>query len=213
VRVRVALADSDEESRAELRTALDQDAHFEVCAEAADAPGAIHAATRKRPQLWLLACGLRGGALAACREIAACLPEAKIVLLTPAADPAELFRALRAGANGYLPSSVDKSRLPHILLDVIEGEAALPRALVGLLLEEFRDLTPLRRRIAADGPLAELTSREWQILDLMRRGLTTAEMARLLYLSQATIRSHIARVLHKLGLPNREAAIELFPQR
>jgi DNA-binding NarL/FixJ family response regulator len=79
------------------------------------------------------------------------------------------------------------------------------------LLDELRDRGPRRRATAAaSGVAAQLTSREWQVLDLMRLELTTAEIARRLHLSQATVRSHVAGILRKLDVPDRASAVRLL---
>jgi DNA-binding NarL/FixJ family response regulator len=91
---------------------------------------------------------------------------------------------------------------------VVNGEAALPRALVMRLVEEFRvrDESDSRRR----GPLAQLTPREWEILELLRNGLTTNQVAAQLFVTPVTVRSHVSAILRKLRVPDRAAAISLF---
>jgi DNA-binding NarL/FixJ family response regulator len=213
VPLRVLIADDHPPTRRDVREILEDDGRFIVCAEAADAAGAVGAAARERPDLCLLDVRMPGGGVAAVWEIAARLPATKIVMLTVSADDADLFAALRAGASGYLLKDTDASRLAHALQDVVEGRAALPRSLVTRLVDEFRDRGP-RRRAPLIGPGdPQLTSREWQVLDLLRRQLTTAEIARRLTLSQATVRTHIASILRKLDVPDREAAMRLFEER
>jgi DNA-binding NarL/FixJ family response regulator len=210
-RTRVLIADDHAPTRGDLREVLEEDGRFEVCAEAADAPAAVDAAVRERPDLCILDIRMPGRGVAAAWEIAARLPETKVVMLTVSEDDADLFAALRAGASGYLLKGIDPARLPHALQDVIEGQSAIPRALVGRLVGEFRDRGPRRRSLVGDE--AQLTSREWQVLDLLRQELTTAEIARRLVLSQATVRSHVAAILRKLDVPDRAAAIRLFHER
>ena len=95
------------------------------------------------------------------------------------------------------------------LAGVLEGRVALPPELVSRLVEEFRDSAP-RRRALLGANAAQLTSREWQVLDYLRQGLATGDIARRLYVSPATVRSHIAAVLRKLRVPDRESAVRLF---
>lgn len=211
-RTRVLIADDHAPTRGDLREVLEEDGRFEVCAEAADAPAAVDAAVRERPDLCILDIRMPGRGVAAAWEIAARLPETKVVMLTVSEDDADLFAALRAGASGYLLKGIDPARLPHALQDVIDGQSAIPRALVGRLVGEFRDRGPRRRSLVGE-ETAQLTSREWQVLDLLRQELTTAEIARRLVLSQATVRSHVAAILRKLDVPDRAAAIELFHDR
>ena len=211
-RFRVLIADDHPETRADVRSAIDADGRFVVVAEVGDAAGAIHEAVRTRPDLCLLDVNMPGGGIAAIWEISARLPQTKVVMLTVSADERDVFAALRAGASGYLLKEIDPARLPAALFDVLRGEAALPRRLVARILEEFRDRSPRRRATVVDDN-TPLTSREWQVLDLMRLGLKTSEMARRLHLSQATVRSHVAAILRKLRVPDRESAVRVFEQR
>ena len=209
---RVLLADDHAPTRAHVRELLEEDGRFEVCVEVADAPAAVEAALRERPDLCLLDVRMPGRGVAAAWEIAARLPETKVVMLTVSEDDQDLFAALRAGAAGYLLKDTDPGRLPHALHDVLDGEPAIPRPLVSTLMREFRDRSARRRPIMVGSAEARLTSREWEVLDLLRQGLGTHEIARWLVLSPATVRSHVASMLRKLGLPDREAALRLFDE-
>jgi DNA-binding NarL/FixJ family response regulator len=211
--VRVLLADDHAPTRADVRECLEASERYTVCAEAADAAGAIEAAVGERPDLCILDVRMPGTGAAAAWEIHARLPETKIVMLTVSDEDDDLFAALRAGAEGYLLKDIDPRRLPHALDDVLAGRAAMPRHLVSRLIGEFQDRGPRRRTPLANATPAELTSREWQVLDLLRQGLTTVEIARRLYLSQTTVRTHIAAVVKKLHVADREAAVRLFEPR
>jgi DNA-binding NarL/FixJ family response regulator len=210
-RVRVLVADDHPPTRFDVRREIERDPRFEVCAEVADAPAAIEAATRTRPHLGLLDIHMPGGGIAATWEITARLPTTKIVMLTVSRDDADLFAALRAGASGYLLKDMDLERLVPELENVLLGEAAIPPNLVARLVDEFRDRGP-RRRATIETPGPRPTSREWQVLDLLRQGLSTAEMAKRLYLSRATVRTHIASILKKLRVPDRDSAVRLLEQ-
>jgi len=96
------------------------------------------------------------------------------------------------------------------LAGVLEGRTALPPELVTRLVDEFRDSAPRRRALLGQAGGVQLTSREWQVLDLLRQGLGTGEIARRLFVSPATVRSHVAAVLRKLRVPDRDSAIRLF---
>lgn len=206
--VSVLIADDHAPTREDVRMALEQDARFAVVAEAPDAFGAIEAAVRERPDLVLLDIHMPGGGVRATWEISARIPNAKIVMLTVSRDDRDLFAALQAGASGYLLKEMDPARLPHALADVLEGRAALPRALVARLIDQFRDRAP-RRRAVVGGDLgdARLTSREWQVLDLMRQELPTSEIARRLVLSPVTVRTHVNSILKKFRAPDRETLL------
>ena len=170
----------------------------------------MQAAVDGRPQVCLLDVRMPGGGVAAAWEISARLPETKIVMLTVSRDDTDLFAALRAGASGYLLKDIDPARLSDALESVLAGESALPGSLVARLVSEFRDRSPRRRTIVSEADGAQLTSREWQVLELMRQGLTTAQIARRLVVSPATVRSHVASMLKKLRVPDRESALRLF---
>lgn len=209
--LRVLIADDHAPTREDVRAALGEDVRFSVCAEASDAAGAVAAAVRERPDLCLLDVRMPGGGVGAAWEISARLPEAKIVMLTVSTDDRDLFASLRAGASGYLLKDIDPARLPHALADVAQGEAALPRTLVAHVIREFRERTARRRSLVAEAPQSRLTSREWEILDLLRQGLTTSEIARRLVLSPVTVRTHVNSVLKKLRVRDRAELARQFP--
>jgi DNA-binding NarL/FixJ family response regulator len=207
--IRVLIADDHPPARAGVRAALEAGG-FEVCAEAGDARGAIEAANRERPDVCLLDIHMPGDGIHAAEAISHELPDAAVVMLTVSREDTDLFDALRAGASGYLLKDIDPSRLPLALHGVLEGEAALPRQLVALLIEEFRERRR-RRRIPLRGRRsAELTDREWEVLQLMRQGAQTEEIAARLFISPVTVRTHVSAILRKLHVATREAAIELL---
>jgi DNA-binding NarL/FixJ family response regulator len=131
-------------------------------------------------------------------------------MLTVSRSDEDLFAALRAGASGYLLKDMPFEDIGDELVHVLDGRVALPPELVTRLVEEFRDSAPRRRALLGQRVGAQLTSREWQVLDFLRQGLATNEIAKRLYVSPATVRSHVAAVLRKLRVPDREAAIRLF---
>jgi DNA-binding NarL/FixJ family response regulator len=131
-------------------------------------------------------------------------------MFTNSRDPAHLLAALRAGATGYLLSDMNLARLPAALTDVMMGKPAIPRDLVSYLVDEVRDRSARHRVLLDSDDTPHLTSREWQVLDLLRLELSTAQIARRLVLSDATVRSHIASAMAKLGVPDRTALITLF---
>jgi DNA-binding NarL/FixJ family response regulator len=206
---RVLIADDHPPTRAGVRAALESGG-FTVCAEAADAKQAIEAADRERPDVCVLDIHMPGDGIYAAETISRRLPEAAVVMLTVSRTDADLFNALRAGASGYLLKDIDPIRLPLALRGVLEGEAALPRRLVALLIEEFRE-RKRRRRIPLVGRRGvELTDREWEVLELMKQGQTTDEIATRLFISPVTVRTHVSAVLRKLHVTTREAALELL---
>jgi DNA-binding NarL/FixJ family response regulator len=211
--VRVLIADDHAPTREDVRKALDVDERFEVCAETTDAPGAVQAAVRERPDVCLLDVSMPGGGLSAAWEIAARLPRTKIVMLTVSGEDADLFAALRAGAEGYLLKTMSFSQLPDALDAVCSGEAAVSPSLVARVLKRFRAREP-RWRQPLDHELGErLTSREWEVLELLAEGCSTAEIASGLVITASAVRAHITGVVRKLNVPDRAAAVELFRER
>ena len=208
--IKVLVADDHPATRAGIRAALEEP-DFVICAEEADAPSAVQAALRTHPHICLLDIHMPGNGIAAAAEIANALPETALVMLTVSRNDDDLFAALRAGASGYLLKDTVPARLPHALRGVLEGEAALPRPLVARVLEEFRGRGK-RRRLGAGDRGVELTSREWEVLELLCDGLSTAEIAKGLFISRVTVRTHVAAVLRKLRVPDRKAAVELLKE-
>jgi DNA-binding NarL/FixJ family response regulator len=212
--LRVLVADDHAPTRDDIERALANDQRFDVCAAVADAAAAVRAALAERPNICLLDVRMPGSGLAAAWEIAARLPEAKIVMLTVSEDEADLFAALRAGADGYLLKSMNFQRLPDALWAARFGEAAIPRSLVPRLLEHFRGREPRWRPLAAgEHAKGRLTSREWEVLELLADGRSTAEIAERLVLSHSAVRAHIASIVRKLRVADRAAAARLFRRR
>ncbi len=211
--IRVVLADDHAPTREDIRLTLENHGGFAVCAEASDAPGAVEAAVRERPDICLLDVAMPGGGVAAAWEISARLPKTKVVMLTISTEDRDLLSALKAGAAGYLLKDIDPAELPRELARVVDGDAALAPALVGRVITELRDRSARRRSTAAEGPEAQLTSREWQILDLLRHGLSTSEIARRLVLSPVTVRTHANSIMRKLRVRDRDELVRHFRER
>jgi DNA-binding NarL/FixJ family response regulator len=210
--IRVVIADDHAPMRAGVRLALEGHG-FHVVGEAADARGAIDAALREKPDVCLLDIHMPGNGIAACAGIRSELPETKVVMLTVSQNDGDLFAALQAGAAGYLLKGMDTARLADALRGVLEGEAALPRTLVAKLIDEFR-ARGTQGRVGMVRPTEnDLTSREWEVLDLMAEGLNTGEMAKRLFISATTVRRHIGSILKKLEVEDREEAVRVSRER
>jgi DNA-binding NarL/FixJ family response regulator len=204
----VLIADDHAAARAGVRGALERGG-FVICAEAASGPEAVAAALRERPDACLLDVHMPGGGgIDAAAEISERLPGTAIAMLTVSADEDDLFAAIQAGAVGYLLKDVDPERLPHALAGVLAGEAAIPRPLVGRIVAELG--ARRRRRVPLARGGAELTPREWEILELLHDGASTAQVAERLGVSQVTVRRHVSAVLHKLRVEDRGGAFALL---
>jgi DNA-binding NarL/FixJ family response regulator len=195
----VVLADDHIPTRAGIERALAPHG-IRVVAAVSDAAGALSAALEHRPDICVLAIRMPGNGIEAARMINEALPETKIVMLTVSERDDE-----------YLLMSTSAVRLPHAIRGVMSGEAALPREMTARLIREFRE-RPGRNRlpvsIAAQG--IELTPREFEVLEWLRKSETTANIAAQLGISEITVRRHISAILHKLGAPNRRGAVELL---
>jgi DNA-binding NarL/FixJ family response regulator len=210
-RMRVIIADDHPPTRAGIRQALEAGG-FTVCAEAGSAAEAIETALKERPDVCLLDIHMPGTGIRAAERITSQLPETVVVMLTVSQSDADLFDALLAGAAGYLLKDMDPDRLPEAVRGVLSGEAALPRPLMARVLEEFR-VREGRKRLRVFGDRrGGLTSREWEVLQLLRDGLSTSDIAKRLFVSPVTVRTHVSAILKKLRVPDREAAIKLFDE-
>jgi DNA-binding NarL/FixJ family response regulator len=207
-RPRVLIADDHPPTRAGVRMALERDG-IEVCAEAATAQQAIEAARSERPDLCLLDVHMPGGGPAAAATITDRLPGTVIVMLTVSDEDEDLFESLRRGAVGYLLKDMSPARLATAVRAALHGEAVLPRALAGRLIEEFRRERPSAKLARHLHRGAELTQREWDVLVLLCEGTDTSAIARRLFLSPVTVRRHVSAIVAKLGASSREDAIRI----
>ncbi len=202
----IVIADHHQVTRLGVRMALMRGG-FQVVGEAADCEGTVSVVLHERPDVCLLDVSMPGGGIETARRLAEAVPSTSVVMLTVSTNTEELLAALRAGAVGYLPKNTSPDRLPAALCGVLKGEAALPRTLVGRVLQEFRAFAV----DAAVNPVrvgkVQLTPRESEILRMLGSGMTTLEVAELLSLSPVTIRRHISAGVAKLGVVDRDAAI------
>lgn len=209
--LRITLADDHPPTRAGVRRALET-AGWIVCGEGQDAKSAVALAEEHRPDVALLDIHMPGGGVTAAERISALLPNTAVVMLTVSRNDADLFSALRAGASGYLLKDIDPDRLPMALEGVLRGEAALPRNLVARLMEEFRG-RGRRRMTLPNRQAVALTSREWEVLELMGDGRRTNEIAERLQVSAVTVRTHVSAILRKLHVKDRAEAVKLLAER
>jgi DNA-binding NarL/FixJ family response regulator len=210
--LRVLIADDHPPTRAGVRMALEHGA-IEVCAEVGNAADAVAAAEREVPDACLLDIEMPGSGIWAAAEITTFLPDVPVLMLTVSRNTDDLFDALRAGAVGYLLKDMDPAELPAAVRSAVAGEAALSGVLAARLIEEFRRRGGRTTVAVAGGQSIELTRREWDVLELLTDGLTTAEIAGRLFLSQVTVRRHVSAVLRKLHVKSREEARSVLAKR
>jgi DNA-binding NarL/FixJ family response regulator len=208
---RVVVAGAHLPTRTGIRLLLERNG-FEICAEAANASSAVEAALRERPELCLIDADLPGGGMLAAARISSGAPATDVVVLAAEPDEDGVAEALRAGASGYLPAESEPEGLVRALRAVQRGEAAVPRWLLGPLVEQFRVRERGRRLSLPGRAQIELTRRQSEVLGLLREGLGTGEIAGRLRLAPVTVRRHIAVVLAKLGATNRAEALEMLDE-
>jgi len=206
-KARVLIAADHDATRLGMRLAL---AGTADCSETDDAVAAVELAVRDRPDVCMLDFSSPGSGINAVAEIHARLPGAAVVLITDRVDEEEFLAAIEAGATGYLSQHIDPSRLPDVIRGVMRGEAAVPRALVPRLMEELRGRERRRHLELAGRPSVELTSREWEVVDAFRDGMTTREIAHRLGIAEVTVRRHISAVQQKLGVHRRSELLQLL---
>jgi DNA-binding NarL/FixJ family response regulator len=185
---------------------------FVVCGEASTVEDAARVALRERPELCVVHASVAGGGIRAVALIKMRVPATAVVLVTHSAEAEELIDALRAGAAGYLLETTGAEGISRALHAVRRGEPALPRELLGVLADEFR-ARGLRRRVNRPGrPAVELTRRQSEVLELLGRGLSTAEIAERLVISPVTVRRHLGIAVGKLSAQDRAAALRALEE-
>ena len=205
--IRVLLVDDHALARTGFRMVLDTEPDIEVVGEAATGRQAIHSARRLAPDVVLMDVRMPElDGIAATREIAGDRVSAPRVLILTTFDLDEyVYDALRAGASGFLLKDVTAERLFDAVRVIAAGEALLAPAVTRRLISEFA-LRPEPSVPAAVG-LAALTPRETQVLRLVAEGLSNAEIATRLVVTDETVKTHVSRVLSKLGLRDRTQAV------
>lgn len=204
----VVVADDHAPVRAAIRAALESDG-FVVVAVVGTGPAAVAAAQEHHPDVCLLDIHMPGSGLLAARRIAEMVPQPAIVMITASRDDEDLFEALRAGASGYLLKDIDPDRLGPALRAVLSGEAALPPSLVLKVMAQFADAPKRRLGLRARPQFENLTAREAEVLEQMAAGLSTDEIAENLLIGAVTVRTHVANVLKKLNVSDRDAAVRI----
>jgi DNA-binding NarL/FixJ family response regulator len=205
--VRVLIADDQSLVRAGFRLVLENHPDLEVVGEASNGHEAVHSTGRLQPDVVLMDIRMPElDGIAATRQITARHPTRVLVLTTYDLDE-YVYDALQAGASGFLLKDTPPGQLADGIRAVAAGEALLAPSVTRRLIEEFARIGPSPR--GGPSELDELTPRETEVLRLLARGLSNAEIAATLVLGETTVKTHVAHVLGKLGLRDRVQAVVL----
>jgi DNA-binding NarL/FixJ family response regulator len=205
--IRVMIADDQALVRDGFGMILDAQADIEVVAEASDGREAVDLARQLRPDVVLMDIRMpQVDGIEATRRLAGDGRGAPRILMLTTFDQNEyVYEAMKAGASGFLLKDVRREELVNAVRVVAAGDALLAPTLTRRLIEDFVRRPP--PGAAPAGAIAELTDRESEVLRLLARGLSNAEIAAELVVSEATVKTHVARILSKLGLRDRIQAV------
>lgn len=205
--VRVVIADDQEVARAGFGALLGTQPDLEVVATAADGAGAVRACREHRPDVVLMDVRMPVvDGIEATRRVTAGPAGPRVLILTTFDLDEHVYDALVAGASGFLLKDATAERLFDAVRVVAAGEALLDPAVTRRLIGEFSRLRP-RPPSLGPGVLDALTPRETDVLRLVAEGLTNAEVAARLVLGEETVKTHVSRILRKLGLRDRVQAV------
>lgn len=186
-----------------MRTLLDSMPDIEVIGEAISGKEAVEMATAHQPDVVLMDLQMPGGSgLAAIRELGKSSPNIRILVVTLFEDDESVFAALRAGARGYILKDADEEEMIRAIRAVGEGEAIFSAAIASRLMDYFA----ASRSLIPQEVFPELTEREREILTLIARGKTNAEIAAELTISLKTVRNHVSNIYSKLQVADRTQA-------
>jgi DNA-binding NarL/FixJ family response regulator len=211
VAISVLIADDHALVRAMVAETLEA-AGFTICAQAATADAAVRLATEHKPDICLLDIRMPGDGIAAARRIKTTLPSTHILMLTVSALSDDVLDALQAGADGYILKGAAPDEIAKAVRAVCEGETVIAPMVAPALVREIRRSRNRRLRIAS-GASVELTEREWAILQLLDEGRTTSNVAAALFVAPVTVRTHIAAVVKKLEVRDRDEALAVFQRQ
>lgn len=206
--IRVLLVDDQELIRYGLRMVLDAQPDIEVVAEAADGAEAVNTARRLLPDVVLMDVRMPGmDGIEATKQLSATLPDVRVLVLTTYDRDEFAFGALQAGAAGFLLKNTRPDELVAAVRTVRTGDAVVSPRVTAKLIELAAPHLPGPAGREAGNQLSLLSEREREVFLLVGRGLTNAEIAQTLHLSESTVKAHFGRILVKLDVPSRVQAV------
>jgi len=210
--ISILLADDQPLLRRGFRMILEAEPDLTVTAEAGDGAEAVELTRRQAPDVVLMDIRMPGtDGIEATRRITVAHPDVRVLVLTTFDLDEYAFGALRAGASGFLLKDVRPAELVAAIRTVAAGDAVVSPRVTRRLLEEYASVLPVssEQRAARFRQLSTLTEREKETLLAVARGLSNAEIAEAQFVAEATVKSHVGRILAKLGLRDRVQAVVL----
>jgi DNA-binding NarL/FixJ family response regulator len=205
VTVRVVIVDDDDLMRAGLKSVLASDESVQVVGEAGDGVEALESTRASRPDVVLMDVRMpeRDG-IAATRELLEAAPDVKVLILTTFEEDDYIFGALSAGASGFLLKRTRPEELIAAIHTVAGGDSLLSPSVTRRVIDRMARQPPPR---ASSRKLQLLTPREREVLELVAQGLSNAEIATTFVIEESTVKTHVKRILAKLGLRDRVQAV------
>ncbi len=201
------IADDQALVRVGLRKILESEPQTTVVGEAGDGQDAVTAARRLQPDVVLMDIRMPVlDGIEATRRIVRAQPSTRVLILTTFGLDDYVYDALRAGASGFMLKDAPPEEIAAAVRIVASGDALLAPAVTRAVIEEFTRI-PVRAQPAVPPAVGELTPREREVLDLLIQGLSNPEICRKLVISEATAKTHVAKILQKLGVRDRVQAV------